>query len=600
MSRFIFVAAAMAFATPAVLAAPVPPDGKGAYFPFPAKAPIVFCLNGYDNARARLTKMLTTALPDEAPKLSKQLDEEIEKLLEGRKLSAVRKDARVFVAVGDLADILEGPPPLAVLVPVTSYQEFRETFLTKDELRTLDKGRDGVDIIKTAAFGDEMPAYLVDLKDYVALTVDKTTADVYAAKYAPGTIDIMGAELGESFLKGDVSVYVNMDSINERFGDQIRAFKGLIDFGLQQAQQQGMLPGLNKKQMESLQVILKGAFQGVEDCRAIVLVGEFRPEGLVVRLQARFAENSLSAKMIALENPTAMADLARLPAGLGVYSGMRFGITISELIRNMSQDFATTEDDARGAALIETHLKDLTAAQNQGEVTASAIPGVAMVVSNYKEPEKAAKALSKLYKAIAPGGRVQSVVLKAAPRVQDEAETHRGFTLSSVLLKFDFEATAAAFPEQIKEGMLETFKRTMNEQTTMWIGTNGKVLVQLTAKDWNAAQAMLDKYLDGASTLGADAGFKLTRANLPADANLLMVAETSSALNQIIDSIRSAGEAIPGLPRLGPLKAAKGPPTFVGLAITLKGDIATVTAFVPTGAIAVGRKVLDPFFKNIE
>ncbi len=458
-----------------------------------------------------------------------------------------------------------------------------------------------MDAIKTAAFGDEMPAYMVDLKDYVAVTVDKATADVYAREVHAGDGRYDGTGTGVSRSSKPMSrVYVNMDSINERFGDQIQAFKGLIDFGLQQAQQQGMLPGLNKKQMEALQVILKGAFQGVEDCRALVLAAEFRPEGLLVRLQTRFAENSPSAKLVGLENPSAMADVAKLPTGLGVYGGTKFGKTITELLRDISQEFATTEDDARGAALIETHLKDLVAAGNQGDISATAAPGTAITVSNYKEPEKAAKALSKLYKAIGAGGKVNSVIVKAAPRVSDEAQDHRGFTFTSVLLKFDFEATAAGYPDPVKEGMLETLKRTMNEQTTMWIGTNGKVVVQLTAKDWNAAQAMLDKYLDGKMTVGADAGFKLTRANLPAEANLLMIAETSSAITSLADSIRSAGEAIPGFPKIGPLKKVKGDPTYVGFAVTLKGETATVTAFVPTGAITVGRKVLETLFKNIE
>ena len=170
MSRFVFAVAVVAFATPVLLAAPVPPEGsKGPVYPYPAKAPIVVCLNGYENARERLTKLLTTALPDQAPKLTKRLDEELKKILEGRKLTAVRKDARLFFVVNDLGNLFgDDAPPISVLVPVTTYKEFRESFLTREELKTLDQGRDGVDAIKTAAFGEEEPAYLVDLKDYVA------------------------------------------------------------------------------------------------------------------------------------------------------------------------------------------------------------------------------------------------------------------------------------------------------------------------------------------------------------------------------------------------------------------------------------------------
>jgi len=601
MSRFLLVAAAIAVATPPLCAAPLQPEkGRGASFPYPAKSPIVVTINGFDRTRDRLTKLLTAALADDAPKIIKRIDEGIDKLLDGRKLTGVRKDARIFLVVNDLGNLFEGPPPVSVLVPVSSYREFRESFLTRDELKSLEKGREGVDAIKTDAFGDEMPAYLVDLKDYVALTVDKATADAYAGKYTAGTTDGMGPELAESFLKADLAVYVNMDAVNDQFGDQIRAFKGLIDFGLQQAQQQGALPGFNKKQMDALKVLLKGMFQGVEDCRAVVLAAELRPEGLAVRLQARFLENSPSAKLLAEETPGPQAELGKLPTGLGVYGATAFGRTISEALHELGQQFSTTEDDDRGAALIEQHLKDLSAAGHRNDFTATAAPELGITISYFKDPAKAVRAQTKIYKAIAAGGRVNSVVVKATPRVRDEAETHRNFTFSEVTLKFDLDATAASYPEQTREAMLQTLKRTMGEQSTFWIGTDGKKVVQLTAKNWEAARDLLDKYLDGKATVGADPGFKLTRSQLPADANLLMIAETSAALATLADSVRSAGEFVPGFPRLGPIKPTKGDPTYVGLAVTVEGETASVTAFVPTGAIAVAKKVLEPLFKNIE
>ena len=317
----------------------------------------------------------------------------------------MRKDARLFFVVNDLGNLFgDDAPPISVLVPVTTYKEFRESFLTREELKTLDQGREGVDAIKTAAFGEEEPAYLVDLKDYVALTPHKPTAESYAAKYTGGTTGQMGPELSSAFLKADLAAFVNMDAINDQFGDQIKGFKGLIDFGIQQAAQQGTLPGLSKKQMDGLKVVLKGAFQGVEDCRAILITAEFRSDGLAVRLQARFTENSPSAKLISMENPDALSGISRLPAGLGVYGGMHFGRTITEAIHDISQDLSTTAEDMQGAKLIEGHTKDLLAAGHQGDVSATSTPSTSITFSSYKDPEKAVKALTKTYKAIAAGG----------------------------------------------------------------------------------------------------------------------------------------------------------------------------------------------------
>ena len=602
MSRYLLVAVVFAVAVPLVSAAPVPPDGgKGVVFPFPAKAPLVVCLNGYDKARDKLNKLMTAALPKDAPEIRKVLDEQLEKLFEGRKLTAVRKDARVFVVLNDITSLIEGSPAVSVLVPVTKYKEFEESFLTKDELKTIDRGQEGVAAIKTAAFGEEEAAFLVDLKEYVAITVHKATADAYTAKYTAGSTDAMGPELGETFIKADVAVYVNMDAINDQFGDQIRAFKGLIDFALMQAAQQGALGGLTKKQVEAVKVMLKGFVQGVEDCRGFVAAGEVRPEGLLVRLQMQFAENTPSSKFLSAETPSALGDLGKLPAGLGTYQASQFGRDIQDLIREMGQEFSTTDADERGAALIEEHLKDLAAAGPGAEFAATLAPGVVITVTSYKDAEKAAKALAKTYKAVGAGGRVGGVVVKTAPRVGDDAEKHRGFTFSSVNLNHDFEATVAGLPDEVKQATLESLKAMTPEKAAQWIGTDGKVVVRLGAKDFAAAKVLLDNYLDKKNQLGDVVGYKKVREQLPPEANLIVVAEVESAITGLVNSMKGAADAIPGFPRLGPVKKTEGGKNaYIGFAVTIKNDVATITGFVPATSIDVGRKMLDSLFKVLD
>jgi hypothetical protein len=185
--------------------------------------------------------------------------------------------------------------------------------------------------------------------------------------------------------------------------------------------------------------------------------------------------------------------------------------------------------------------------------------------------------------------------------VQDEAEKHGDFVFSSVSLNHDFEATVAGLPEGVKESTLETLKRTTPEKGAHWVGTDGKVLVRLTAKDWKEAKALLEKYLAGKEQLGAGAAFKRVREQLPPEANMIVVAEIESAITGLVTSMRGAGDAIPGFPRLGPLKKSDGgPPAYIGFAVTLKGETATVTGYVPAAAIDNARKMLDSLFKKIE
>src|SRR5262249_33526789 len=146
-------------------------------------------------------------------------------------------------------------------------------------------------------------------------------AETYSNKYTKATTAAMPPELARSFVTADLSLYVNLDVINDLYGNQIRAFKGLIDFGIAQAAMGGMLPGVNKKQLEAAKVMLQGMFQGIEDCRGLVVAAEFRPEGLNLRLQAAFAEDTTSFKLLKAETPGPLAEVGKFPTGLGQYSG---------------------------------------------------------------------------------------------------------------------------------------------------------------------------------------------------------------------------------------------------------------------------------------
>ena len=230
--------AVVALATLAPLshaAAPVPGEaGKAITFPYPAKAPIVVQVNGIGAARDRLTAMLKAAVPDEVAALNTQVDAGLKELLADRKLTAISKDGRAFLVVNNIESLFENTPAVSLLVPVTGYNEFRESFLTADERKTFEAGKNGVDEVKVNLLGGEHAVYMIDLKEYVAITPDKGTAETYSLKYTKATTAAMPPALAKSFVAADVAVYVNLDVINDAYGDQIRAFKGLIDFGIQQ------------------------------------------------------------------------------------------------------------------------------------------------------------------------------------------------------------------------------------------------------------------------------------------------------------------------------------------------------------------------------
>jgi hypothetical protein len=582
-------------------AAPVPPNaGKSVTFPYPAKAPIVLQINGIGTARERLTAMLKTALPNDIATLNKQVDDAFKQLLADRKLTAIPKDGRVFVVVNNIESLIENAPAVSLLLPVTSYKEFRATFLTADERKTFEAGKSGVDEAKVNLLGSEHAVYLVDLKEYVAITPDKGTAETYSIKYTKATTAAMPPELARSFVSADVSVYVNFDVVNDLYGEQIRAFKGLIDFGIQQGLMGGMVPGINKQQIEAVKMMLKGVFQGVEDCRGLVLAVEFRPEGLNLRLQGTFAEDTASFHLLKSEKPGTLADLGKLPAGLGQYTGAKYGKKIAETIRGLNPEFAPADEDEKSTGMLEKRTKELLAAGPQGEVSASGTATLGLTISHYTDPKKAATALVGRYQAMNAGGRIQSVVLKDAPKVTLGAKKLGDFTFAEIRLAFDFEATVKDLPEGLKDNTLAQIKRLVSEKMTVWIGTDGKTVAQVTAKDWDAASSELNRYFEEKKPVGDTTGYKLTRKNLPSEASLLMMLETEQTVTMLLESLRAMEGTVPGIPKIGKVKPLKGAPTFIGVAVTLKGDTATGNLFVPATAIAAGHTLLADLFRTVD
>jgi hypothetical protein len=606
MSQFQRVAFAIAtlvaFAmfTPASHAAPVPPGaGKAVTFPYPAKAPVVVQVNGLTATRDRFRTMLKAALPDEAANVDQQIDDGLKLLLADRKLSAIPKDGRVFFVVHDIAALFDNTLAISVLVPVTSYKEFRETFLTEDERKTFEAGKKGVDEVKMTFFGNEHTIHMVDLKEYVALCPDKNTIETYTNKYTRATTAAMAPELAKTFVTADLSVYVNFEVINNLYGEQIRAFKGLIDLAFMQAPMGG-IPGLGKKQLETAKVMLKGLFQAAEDCHGLVLGLEFRPEGANLRLQAQFAEDTDSVKLLNSELPGPLVEVSKLPAGLGQYSGTKLGKKLSETMSGLSPQFVPADDDEKGNTAIEKFQKGLLAAGPRSEISASGTPDVSLTIGTYSDAKKAVAALVGCYETMVPGGRIQSVVLKEKPKIEAGARKHQSFTFTEVRLVFDFDATAKDLPDELKEKMLTQLKRLVTEKMTVWVGTDGTSVVQVSAKDWDAARVEIDKYLDGQKVIGETAGYKLTRKNLPPDASFLMLLETGHTANMLLESLQAVAGVIPDFPKIGKVKPVKGEPAFIGIAITLKGDTATFNLFVPGTAIAAGHGILRDLLKKVE
>jgi len=124
----------------------------------------------------------------------------------------------------------------------------------------------------------------------------------------------------------------------------------------------------------------------------------------------------------------------------------------------------------------------------------------------------------------------------------------------------------------------------------------------LTAKDWDAARTLLDRYLEGGSTLAKDPAYAATRKQLPAETTLLMLADAGRFTHVMTDYMVAIFKAVPVLPFNLPaeVKPVKTKTSYLGFAVTLRSENAGVDVFVPVTAVQEMRKVIMPLFQGAE
>ncbi len=217
-------------------------------------------------------------------------------------------------------------------------------------------------------------------------------------------------------------------------------------------------------------------------------------------------------------------------------------------------------------------------------------PTGGLQVWQYRDPAKAAAAQLKLFQDFQNGESFQSVPLKEKPVVKPDAQTYRGFKLGSVRLVWDFDKFAEKFP-QGKE-MIEVTKRFMGESLNSWFGTDGKVYVSVTAKDWPAAQQLLGAYLDRKDTLGKRQTYQEARQNLPAETTLLSLLDIPQFVQAMAGAFGPIMQA-QGLPvQIPELKAPKGRSLF-GFALTLRPEVISFDLWVPVTTVSEVKKMFE-------
>jgi hypothetical protein len=584
--------------TPSLFSAPVPAGGKSkdvTDLPVPANAMAAIQLNGLDRSKARVLKLLEPIDAEIAKQVAGWMDEQLKEVLEGRDLKGIDANGRVFVAVAALGDLGNADPPVSVSIPVADYKTFREKFLTTAERKSFIAGKGGVDEIEFEPSGK--PLYLVDNKaGYVIASPNKELAESYADKFEPLSAKKLGT-VADSFLAADVAVFLNVVRVNEVYGEQIKQGKAFFNLAFQQGG--GM--GLDPKQMQAAKVMFDGLFQVIEDANGFVVALDARPEGGNLRLDLSFLPSTPSANVLANEKPTPLKVLNDQPKGMNNYSASKWGKAFADLQRTLGGEFAAPDGDDKLADAIEKWTELFTS--TDGETVTLAGPAMSSLTSTaFKDPTKVADAKLKLMKKMTGGASYSNVILKQNPEVKEASQKHAGFTLHSASIEVDYQAAVRNLADDTaKEAAIEAMKKLLPEKQTIWFGSDATRYIQITAKDWDTAKAMLDGFAAPKAKVGDDPAFLLTRKQLPEEAGFLSLVDTGGMLGTIGDYLSSMGGAIPApgveMPRFGKVS---GDPAYIGVAFTARPQSARFDLFVPTGAMKAIKKSVEEGQKEKE
>jgi hypothetical protein len=233
-------------------------------------------------------------------------------------------------------------------------------------------------------------------------------------------------------------------------------------------------------------------------------------------------------------------------------------------------------------------------ALNAAEWYASAsYPANGLSVVQFQDPAKAAALTLKLYRSISKDSNFAGFPIKGAPEIEENAQRIGGFALHRVKVAFDFDRMFEKAPEEARTPIKEMMTKMMGSTQQTWFGSDGNLFVEVTAKDWNAAKAMLD-------TRGAaDApGFAATRKHLPERAGVIGLVDGVRYAQIMYDSFSGVMRQLGNEP--AKLNPAEGPAQFLGFALTMDPRNLGFELWVPADGVKQVLKMLAPLLKGLD
>jgi hypothetical protein len=549
----------------------------------PADVEIVARVRGLEAARDDLVKMIEAMSPTLGQQANPALEQALAQLTETYGKDAATTPFLFLFPLPKPEAI--GTPPYAFLIKSDDYASVQK-HLAGDKAKP-EAQPGGYDLLIDE---QKREHYTYKGAGFVAFGNDpKLMATIAQPKQ---TLDkAMNADLQKRLFMGDAGVYVNLAKVQQQYKDQIDKARQTINAQVENAARAGG-PNAGK----ASEVFINAAFDALRDSDALALSFDFDAKGLDLSGQFTARSGSDTAKTLTGGNAGSAQALAKFPPDLMAYVYARVHPSTSEKLQGLFQSYManlTGADDPEVEKAIELQRQ----AGLTETVTAMAMDGKGLrglSLFTYNDPKKAVEAITEQTLAQKKSKSGPAAMIKDIQH-QAAAERYRGFTLDRTVVTFDPQKYAEQMQNMPNaDKMLQAV--TSGGKVTTWYGTDGKQVVSVVAPTWDEARTLLDQSLNGRGGLGQTEGYRRVRAQLPEQANLLVLVSMQGVVRQLSTIF---GAAFPDNPALKAPADLPSDPALIGVAAKSVPNGLQFQFVLPSAVGPVVEKGLVPLFQGM-
>jgi hypothetical protein len=480
-----------------------------------------------------------------------------------------------------------GTPPYAFLVTSDDYPGVLKQLAGPQGNPKTKAEAGGFDSIRGS---DGLPIFTLKGNGFVAFSNDEFLMKNIVRPKA--TLEsALSESLRSRFFSGDAALYVNMAAVNVRYKDDIEQLRQQFAAGINNA------PKDAPANVQNAAKSMYGAmFDALKDASVLVLGFDFSAEGLNLAGEVDAKPDSATAKLLTGPKTAPADELANLPDDLTNY--VYFNASAASIEKLQSWGLASVLGQGEQPAPELQKALDLQREAGVRNMTSGSGLGPkgmkGVTLSIYSDPQKAVDATTAMIEASKSNKAPLAGVVKDLS-ITPKAEQYEGFVLNRATITWDL-AKLAQFQPNVPNAA-NTMKNVLGESTTIWYGTDGKMVLNVIATDWEQAKAQLAAIKSGQASLGKTASFQALRPKLPAQVNGLLMMSAQGFVRQVATQLAGM---MPDNPALRLQADMPKEPIFFGGAFITKPGGVEFQAYVPSSVGPVCEKYLIPLFQGIQ